>query len=220
MDSMKTVYISGTFFFQISRANSSSQRFSPLYTSLYVNYLLTLSTLYNSMIMKFSLAVGIWAIHMFQALSDPCSFSCFCPQNLSPCTTCTAIPVDEKYICKTECITKCFDLSKDPNNCGQCGNVVCKPPTHPSFLPLGSSLPNFTPSPPSPPKTPEKKKREGKLSTLSSAHPAPASTAAAPPHRAQATNAATQTGPVAITASAFVPPPALASAGQVRPALR
>lgn len=132
MDSMKTVYISGIFFFfKTSRANSSSQRFSPLYTSLYVNYLLTPSTLHNSMIMKFSLAVGIWAIHMFQALSDPCSFSCFCPQNLSPCTTCTAIPVDEQYICKTECITKCFDLSKDPNNCGQCGNVVWKTPPTP-----------------------------------------------------------------------------------------
>ena len=87
-------------------------------------------------------------------------------------------------------------------------------PTHLSFPLVAPYL--ISPHPP-PPKTP--KKREGKLSTLSSAHPASASTAAALPHRAQATNAAAQTGSVAITACAFAPPPALASAGQVRPAL-
>lgn len=112
----------------------SSQRLFPLYNSTYTDYSPVPVNLCNSTIMKISLAVGIWATHMFQALvalppTDPSQISvaCSCPKSLSPCTTCTELPVDTEYTCKTECITKCFDLLNDPNNCGSCDHVVCNP---------------------------------------------------------------------------------------------
>lgn len=155
---------------QPSRPNSlpSSKRLFPLYTSIY--WLLSRHiNPYTSTIMKISLAVGIWATHMFQALAalpptdaGPISVACFCPKPLSPCTTCTELLVDEQYTCKTECITKCFDLLNDPKNCGKCGNVVCKLWTFLThLLAHASSLPNSAHQLPH-----TQKKREGKLTTL------------------------------------------------------
>lgn len=123
--------------------------------------------------MKFPLAVGIWATHVFQALTaapptgtGPISVSCFCPKNLSPCTTCVELLVDEKYTCKTECTTKCFDLLNDPNNCGKCGNVVCNPLSFSIHLSCPCLVPYFNLAPITLPFLRPQQKREGKLSAL------------------------------------------------------
>ena len=49
---------------------------------------------------------------------------CFCPDGLSPCTTCFINPPAKEFSCSRTCNTKCVNFGTDPSNCGSCGNIV------------------------------------------------------------------------------------------------
>ena len=96
---------------------------SQLYTLNHICFTSHSSLLPSSVYrMKLSLIAIVWIAQSLAALEQ--NPKCLCPENLRPCTTCFLNPPPKGSICSETCYTQCVDFTKDPNNCGFCGNAV------------------------------------------------------------------------------------------------